>query len=106
MAQSTFEEKMSFLLSDVSGRDLQDWKKYLLNEATYQRGKQPPKKYSISSVNNSLKSLRTFFHFFCESGVIPNNPALKVKSQKTAPDFEKEPRWLERRERKQAAPNN
>lgn len=84
---------------DVSGRDLQDWKKYLLIDATYQRGKQPPKKYSISSVNNSLKSIRTFFQFLCESGEILSNPALKVKAQKTAPDFEQEPRWLERAER-------
>ena len=50
-------KRNEFSPPDVSGRDLQDWKKYLLNEATYQRGKQPPKKYSISSVNNSLKSL-------------------------------------------------
>lgn len=92
-------KKKEFLPIDVSGLDLQDWKKYLLNEATYQRGKQQPKKYSVSSVNNSLKSIRTFFQFFYELGEISSNPALKVKPQKTAPDFEKEPRWLERAER-------
>lgn len=92
-------KKDVFTSSDVSALDLQDWKKYLLNEATYQRGKQKPKKYSISSVNNSLKAIRTLFNFFCELGEISSNPALKVKSQKMAPDFEQEPRWLERSEK-------
>lgn len=92
-------KKSEFTPLDVSGRDLQDWKKYLLNEATYQRGKQKPRRYSVSSVNNSLKSIRTFFLFFLELRIISNNPALKVMSQKTAPDFEREPRWLERAER-------
>lgn len=91
--------KSEFSPLDVSGRDLQDWKKYLLNEATYQRGKQPPRKYSISSVNNSLKSIRTLFLFFMDLGEISSNPALKVGPQKNAPDFEREPRWLERAER-------
>ncbi|WP_433947011.1 tyrosine-type recombinase/integrase [Paenibacillus sp. SN-8-1] len=91
--------KTEFYPDLVSGRDLQDWKKYLLNEATYQRGKQPPKRYSISTVNNSLKSIRTFFNFLCESGDIQSNPALKVKAQKIAPDFDQDPRWLERAER-------
>lgn len=92
-------KKEDFSPLDVSARDLQDWKKYLLNEATYQRGKQGPKRYSINSVNNSLKAIRTFFQFFRESSVITNNPAMKVKSQKIAPDFEQEPRWLDRVER-------
>jgi site-specific recombinase XerD len=91
--------KDEFSSLNVAARDLHDWKKYMLNEATYQRGKQKPKKYSISSVNNSLKSIRTFFQFHCELGIITSNPALKVKPQKTAPDFEKEPRWLDRAER-------
>lgn len=92
-------KKDAFSSLDVSARDLQDWKKYLLNEATYQRGKQKPRRYSINSVNNCLKAIRTFFQFFYESGVITNNPALKVKAQKIAVDFDQEPRWLERSER-------
>lgn len=92
-------KKEEFIPLDVSSHDLQDWEKYLLNEATYKRGKQDPKRYSISSINNSLKSIRTYFQFFCDTGIISNNPALKVKAQRIAPDFEKEPRWLERSER-------
>ncbi|MMZ48169.1 Tyrosine recombinase XerD [compost metagenome] len=84
---------------NVSGRDLNDWKKYLLEEATYQRGNQEPKRYSVSSVNNYLKSIRTFFQYFYDEGIIQNNPALKVKTQKIAADFDQDPRWLERSER-------
>lgn len=91
--------KNGFSPIDVSGRDLQDWKKYLLNEATYKRGEQEPRRYSISSVNNSLKAIRTFFQFFCDSNELSDNPALKIKAQKTAADFEQEPRWLKRLER-------
>lgn len=84
---------------NVSGRDMNAWKKHLIEEATYQRNNQPPKRYSISTVNNFLKSIRTFFEFLYESGLITSNPALKVKTQKVAADFDKEPRWLERSER-------
>ncbi|MEC0182316.1 tyrosine-type recombinase/integrase [Paenibacillus peoriae] len=84
---------------NVSGRDLNAWKKYLLEEATYQRGNEKPKRYSVSSVNNFVKSIRTFFRFLDENELIKTNPALKIKPQKIAADFDQDPRWLERFER-------
>lgn len=84
---------------NVSGRDLNAWKKYLLEEATYQRGNEEPKRYSVSSVNNFVKSIRSFFRFLNENELIKSNPALKVKTQKIAADFDQDPRWLERFER-------
>ena len=53
--------------------------KYLLEEATYQRGNEEPKRYSVSSVNNFVKSIRSFFRFLNENELIQSNPALKVK---------------------------
>lgn len=84
---------------NVSGRDMNAWKKYLLEEATYKRSNGETKRYSISSVNNFVKSIRTFFKFLTEKKIIESNPALKVKPQKIATDFDQDPRWLERFER-------
>lgn len=83
----------------ISALDLQDWKTYLLNEATYQRSKGGDgQKYSISSINNSIKGIKVYFDFLKESGVIPANPADKLKPQKMQED-EEDPRWLDRAER-------
>ncbi|MGG2201901.1 tyrosine-type recombinase/integrase [Paenibacillus validus] len=83
----------------VSALDLQDWKTYLLDEATYQRTKEgDEQKYSITSVNNSVKGIKVYFDFLKEAGAIPANPADKLKPQKIQED-EDEPRWLERAER-------
>ena len=79
---------------NVSGLDLQKWKTYLLNEATYQRAKEGPKrKYSITSVNNSIKGIKVYFDFLTETGAIPANPAGDLKLEKI--QDEGEPRWLE-----------
>lgn len=83
----------------VTSLDLQDWKTYLLNEATYQRTKNSkPQKYSVSSVNNCIKGIKVFFDYCMATGAIRTNPAKKVKPQKIQDD-EGEPRWLERAEK-------
>ncbi|BFH18176.1 hypothetical protein J6TS7_29220 [Paenibacillus dendritiformis] len=84
--------------TEVSALDLQQWKTYLLTEATYQRGGRPPQRYSVSSINNSIKAIRKFFDALEELG-ITKNQARKLKPQKTARNFETEPRWLTRSER-------
>lgn len=85
--------------NNVSALDLQQWKKYLINEATFQRKNGETKKYSISSVNNCIVSIRTFFNSLEEMGLIKGNPSVKLKTQKVSEDFDSEPRWLERNER-------
>lgn len=83
----------------VSALDLQDWKTYLLDEATYQRTKEgDEQKYSVTSINNSIKGIKVYFDYLKESGAIPANPADKLKPQKIQED-EGEPRWLDRTER-------
>lgn len=84
--------------NNVSALDLQQWKKYLINEATFQRGNGEAK-YAISSVNNCIVSIRTFFSSLKDMEVIKKNPAVKLKTQKINEDFDSEPRWLERNER-------
>ncbi|BFH18313.1 recombinase XerC [Paenibacillus dendritiformis] len=84
---------------EVSVLDLQQWKQYLINEATFQRGKGKPKKYSISSVNNSIVAIKSFFGSLYKMGMVENDPSSKLKKQKVNADFESEPRWLERHER-------
>lgn len=76
-------------LATVSPLDLQDWKQHLLT------GKE--KKYSIATINNSIKGLKTFFEFLRSTGKIGINPAEKLKAQKIQGD--REPRWLDRAER-------
>lgn len=91
--------KTAFDPNNVSALDLQQWKKYLINEATFQKRNGETKKYSISSVNNCIVSIRTFFNSLEEMGLIEVNPAIKLKTQKVNEDFDSEPRWLERNER-------
>jgi site-specific recombinase XerD len=97
--QSTFDPK------SVSILELLDWKKYLLDGATYVKGldenglPKPPKRYSIRSVQTFIKVIKTYFDFLYESDVIARNPAQKLKPPKTQKDFDEDPRWLERVEK-------
>lgn len=91
--------KESFDPNEVSALDLQQWKKYLINEATFQRGNADPKKYAISSVNNSIIAIKNFLGSLHEMGIIRNDPSSKLKKQKVNTNIDSEPRWLERHER-------
>ncbi|WP_379165938.1 tyrosine-type recombinase/integrase [Paenibacillus roseus] len=86
---------------NVSASDLQQWKQHLLKTTYLKGGKE--RKYSISTVNNSIKSIRTFFTFLKETGVIERNPGAKLKTQNVSTvegiTYDKVPRWLERSER-------
>lgn len=82
----------------VSALDLQDWKAYLLEDATYTQKNGSKKKYSIASINNAIKGIKVYFEYLMELGEISANPAAKLKPQKVQDD-EDEPRWLERAER-------
>lgn len=77
----------------VSALDLHDWKSYLLNVAKTKTGQ----RYKVSTVNNCIKGIKSYFHFLMESGVIPTNPAEKLKPQKVQHDDVV--RWLSRSER-------
>lgn len=88
-----------FIADEVSELDLNQWKKYLINEATFQSKSGETKKYSISSVNNSIMAVKNFFSALTEMGMINTDPSQKLKKQKVNVDFEAEPRWLERPER-------
>lgn len=82
----------------VTALDLQDWKQYLLHDATYQRSKDgDTSKYSISTVNNNIKGIKAYFTYLSEEGIISTNPANKLKAHKIQEDDE--PRWLNRQER-------
>lgn len=81
----------------VSALDLQEYKKFLLQDAKYLRGN-TSYRYSIGSIRNFLNSIKTYFDFMMEQKLIPLNPTLKVQLPKTQSDYE-EPRWLDRRER-------
>jgi len=81
----------------VSPLDLQEYKEYLISEATFQRGS-TTRRYSIGSIRVFLKSLKTYFDFMAEVNVIPRNPALKLRLPRSQSDYD-EPRWLDRRER-------
>jgi site-specific recombinase XerD len=84
----------------VTPLDLQDWKTYLLSEATYQRTKNSkPQKYSVASVNNCIKGIKVFFDYCISTGEIRTNPAKKLKAHKIQCGDEGEPRWLDRAER-------
>lgn len=90
----------SFKAEHVSALDLQEWKSYLIDEATYVRGKKAkPRKYSIRSVITFIKAIKSYFEYLHEIGQIKSNPALKVKPPKMQIDDDDDPRWLERIER-------
>ncbi|MGG3471515.1 tyrosine-type recombinase/integrase [Neobacillus pocheonensis] len=94
--QTTFDPKL------VTALDLQDWRNYLIHEATYQRKKEEEiqeLRYSISSINNCIKGIRAFFAFYIDAEVIKKNPAAKLRTLKVQNDIEEEPRWLERIEK-------
>jgi site-specific recombinase XerD len=82
----------------VSALDLQDYKQYLIRDATYQDAQGNSRRYKISTVNNTIKGLRTYFTYLEEIGQITSNPARKLKPQKLQ-EQEEEPRWLNRPER-------
>ncbi|WP_200966952.1 tyrosine-type recombinase/integrase [Insulibacter thermoxylanivorax] len=81
----------------VTPLDMQDWKSYLLNEATYVTSHGQQQRYSVSTVNNAIKSIKVFFDYLQEQGVIPSNPAVKLRPQRVQ-EFD-QPRWLDRAER-------
>jgi site-specific recombinase XerD len=107
--QEWFLERLnidSFNPSHVSSEVLHDWKTFLLNEATYTRlldtGNLPKhKRYSISSVQTFIKSIRTYFEFLKDTGVIGSNPAADLHPPKVESDHNDELRWLKKREKKQ-----
>lgn len=78
----------------VSALDLQDYKQYLIRDATFG----PGKKYAISTVNNIIKGIRTYFTYLEETGQIKSNPSAKLKPHKLQ-EYDEEPRWLTRAER-------
>ncbi|PEC50285.1 tyrosine-type recombinase/integrase [Bacillus sp. AFS096315] len=80
--------------SEISAIDIQDWKIYLLNNYKMKNGK----KLNVSSVNNKLECIRTFFRYLHESSMIPYSPMVNVKLQKI--HSEKQPKWLSRTEKK------
>lgn len=96
----------SFNPLDVSQLDLQEWKAFLLNEATYSRihskgsKEADPKRYSVSSIQTFIKSIKTYFDFLIAAEVITSNPALKLHPPKDENEFEVDLRWLEDDERK------
>jgi site-specific recombinase XerD len=84
----------------VTPLDLQDWKSYLLHEATFRRtSTSRPQRYSINSVNNNIKGIKSFFDYYKAIGRITSNPADKLKPQKVQADYDEDPRWLERIEK-------
>lgn len=94
--------KETFKGKYVSALDLQEWKSYLIDEATYVNGKKvTPKKYSIRSVITFIKAIKCYFEYLQEIGEINSNPAIKVEPPKIQMDDDDDPRWLERIERTQ-----
>jgi integrase/recombinase XerD len=77
----------------VSGIDLQDWKDYQLKYI-----KQDGSKLAISTINNKIESLKTYFRYLQDTKVISKDPAQYLKLQKDDNKSES-PRWLDRIER-------
>src|SRR5690606_20499880 len=70
-------------LLDATSLDMQDYKKFLIEEATYLKGKKKiPTKYSISTVNNIIKCLRVFYGYLLEINQLAHNPTNKLKPVK------------------------
>lgn len=77
----------------VSGLDLQDWKEYLLNFV-----KIDGNKLAISTINNKIESLKTYFRYLKDTKVITKEPTQHLKLQRDNNRIES-PRWLNRLER-------
>ena len=88
-----FEIKYNHIFSPnlVTAADLQEWKTFLLN--TRQKN---GKKYAISTVNNNIESIKSYFRFLHEKHLIPENPSLNLKKQ--AIQQSRDPKWLDQRE--------
>lgn len=76
--------------TEISALDIRDWKNYLQKEKTNKKGK----KVSLSTVANSLESLKTYFRFLEDTGQIKSNPAINIKPPKI--QGKKQPKWLKR----------
>jgi len=83
---------------NVSAIDLQDWKNYLINIARIENPKTGErKKLTISTVNNKIESLKAYFRYLYDTGIIKDNPASSLSVQKQQTPLS--PRWLERVEK-------
>ncbi|WP_414731014.1 tyrosine-type recombinase/integrase, partial [Bacillus sp. FJAT-28004] len=87
----------------VTSGDVEKWKLYLLNEATYvsDKAKNITKKYSVSTVRTYLKGLKSYFHFLELTHVIPQNPAANAHAVQVSHEQqdEGEIRWFAEGER-------
>lgn len=79
--------------NNVSGIDLQDWKDYLLNFV-----KADGNNLAISTINNKIESLKTYFRYLKDTKIISKDPTQYLKLQKDNNRIES-PRWLSRSER-------
>lgn len=93
-------EDDSFKGEAVSAIDLQEWKSYLLNEATYVRGRGgKPQRYSVRSVITFIKAIKSYFEYLQDVGVIASKPALELMPPKVQLGDDEDSRWLEQNER-------
>ena len=93
-----------FDATKVTTRDLQDWKEYLITEATYVKGLDAEgnpieQKYSVTSAQTFFKEIKLYFQYLNAIGVIAQNPAIKIKPPAIENEFEEDPRSLERAEK-------
>lgn len=87
----TKTKSLEFNPANVSTRDLQQWKDYMIHEATYIKNKATgPTKYSESSVKSYLKALKSYFEYLEQRGSIPKNPVSEIR----APKIKQYTRWL------------
>jgi len=95
----------AFEPTHVSPLELQEWKNYLMQKATYVRGNdkdgnpKPPKRYAVSTVQTYIKSIKTYFQYLAETKQVTRNPAQVLRPPKLQNGFDQDPRWLTRRER-------
>lgn len=78
--------------SVITNLDIQEWKKYILEEI-----QENGKKYSINTVNNKIESLKTFFRYLQDTHIISDNPAMNIKKQGVQKS--QSPKWLNKKEK-------
>lgn len=83
-----------FTQENVSVLDVRDYIQYLKNTAKNKKGG----KLSPVTISKKIESLRTYFRFLKEKGIINENPVEKIKLPKIQKRTE-EPRWLTRNEK-------
>jgi site-specific recombinase XerD len=79
-------EGIEFQPKDISAIQIMDYRSYLLNTL-----EQKP-----SSVNRAIAGIKTFFGWASETGLIANNPSMKVKMKRIQQTHS--PKWLTEKE--------